>query len=246
MLTNDCIATCVQEIGDKKMLIHDMQKLYEDGITPHTNGNFLDHLHLRKYIGKDYISTTQIWAEANLFWFVCGGMFHKSLCDNLRFSPNMRNEDILFGMVLFAKTDSIKVIKSALYIYRIRANSTGDYAFSKSESLKSYPAYIADIANTFNNNLKIKQYYFSYSIAYICLGILAFIDTLPPSEKDMRDKLNIFISKYIDWAFGALKLESDLKPLEPYTKWVGSSKKLAYFAPHIFSILRASENIFKR
>ena len=62
----------------------------------------------------------------------------------------------------------------------------------------------------------------------------------------MRDKLNIFISKYIDWAFGALKLESDLKPLEPYTKWVGSSKKLAYFAPHIFSILRACENIFKR
>ncbi|WP_289180980.1 glycosyltransferase family 2 protein, partial [Helicobacter japonicus] len=135
MITPDCIATCMEHIGENDIVWHDTIHLAEDGIIPDDewHKNLLDFLGLDEEDIRTPLPTIKLWKNLEKFHWVWGGVFRKKLCEKLRFSAQIRAQDTLFGMILFAKAQSTLLITQKLYIYRLRANSTVDLAFSKSE-----------------------------------------------------------------------------------------------------------------
>ncbi len=173
------------------------------------------------------------------------------------FSPQIQSEDALFGMILFAKAQKIKIATKPLCIYRFHTYSTSEHNLQTNTPLKPYPNYMSDIAYTFCNRYKIKHYHFAYSCTYICLGLLAFIDTFPKNlseyEKKLRDKLIAFLQVRAIYAFGGICFESDpkyirdlLKPLEPYMQKISFNTQIAYFYPRLYRVLRLLKSYVKQ
>ncbi|WP_300599625.1 glycosyl transferase [uncultured Helicobacter sp.] len=250
MLTLDCIALCIEQIGKCDMIWHDTEYVYEDEIESLSYPSLLESLHISQAEAIDKIySPLDVWQHYEGFSWVHQGMFHIRLLDYLRFSPQIQSEDALFGMILFAKAQKIKIATKPLYIYRFHTYSTSEHNLQTNTPLKPYPNYMSDIAYTFCNRYKIKHYHFAYSCTYICLGLLAFIDTFPKNlseyEKKLRDKLIAFLQVRAIYAFGGICFESDpkyirdlLKPLEPYMQKISFNTKIAYFYPRLYRVLR--------
>lgn len=246
MLSVDCIEQCIENIGECDIIWHDTKYIYEDGISPSPyKQSILEWLKLDSKAIEKPLNASEIWANIEGFSCVCGGVFHISLCEKLRFAPQIQSEDALFGMLLFAKAKAIKILPNPLYIYRLRADSTSDHTLKQDSTLKPYPPYLAEIAYTFANSYKIKHYHFAYSCTYICLGLLAYIESLDDSQLALKNKLIEFLQVRAVYAFGAVSFESDpkyvrplLKPLEPYMQKVSKANKIAYFMPRIFKILK--------
>ncbi|AWK61920.1 glycosyl transferase [Helicobacter cinaedi] len=246
MLSVDCIEQCIENIGECDIIWHDTKYIYEDGISPSPyEQSILEWLKLDSKAIEKPLNASEIWANIEGFSCVCVGVFHISLCEKLRFAPQIQSEDALFGMLLFAKAKAIKILPNPLYIYRLRADSTSDHTLKQDSTLKPYPPYLAEIAYTFANSYKIKHYHFAYSCTYICLGLLAYIESLDDSQLALKNKLIEFLQVRAIYAFGAVSFESDpkyvrplLKPLEPYMQKVSKANKIAYFMPRIFKILK--------
>lgn len=246
MLSLDCIEQCMRHIGECDIIWHDTKYIYEDGISPSPyEQSLLEWLKLDTKAIQKPLKTNEVWANLEDFSCVCGGVFHISLYEKLRFAPQIQSEDALFGMLLFAKAKAIKILSNPLYIYRLRADSTSDHTLKQDSTLKPYPPYLAEIAYTFANSYKIRHYHFAYSCTYICLGLLAYIESLDDSQLELKNKLIEFLQVRAIYAFGAMSFESDpkyvralLKPLEPYMQKVSKANKIAYFTPKIYKILK--------
>lgn len=246
MLSLDCIEQCMKNIGECDIIWHDTKYVYEDGINPSPyEQSLLEWLKLDTKAIQKPLNANEIWTNIEGFSCVCGGVFHISLYEKLRFAPQIQSEDALFGMLLFAKAKAIKILPNPLYIYRLRADSTSDHTLKQDSTLKPYPPYLSEIAYTFTSSYKIKHYHFAYSCTYICLGLLAYIETLDDSQLELKNKLIEFLQVRAIYAFGAMSFESDpkyvralLKPLEPYMQKVSRANKIAYFMPRVFRILK--------
>lgn len=246
MLSVDCIEQCIENIGECDIIWHDTKYIYEDGISPSPyEQSILEWLKLDSKAIEKPLNASKIWANMESFSCVCGGVFHISLYEKLRFAPQIQSEDALFGTLLFAKAKAIKILPNPLYIYRLRADSISDHTLKQDSTLKPYPPYLAEIAYTFANSYKIKHYHFAYSCTYICLGLLAYIESLDDSQLALKNKLIEFLQVRAIYAFGAVSFESDpkyvrplLKPLEPYMQKVSKANKIAYFMPRIFKFLK--------
>ena len=246
MLSLDCIEQCIANIGECDIIWHDTKYIYEDNIPKEQHTPLLQSLYLTQEQAQNRIFTAlELWKYIDSFSWVHQGLFKFSLLEDLRFSTPLANEDALFGMLLFAKAKAIKVTSFYGLIYRYHAASVSAHGESQNIYRKTYPLFMSSIVMAFQNGYKIKHYYFAYSCTYICLGLLAYIETLDDSQFALKNKLIEFLQIRAIYAFGAVSFESDpkyvrplLKPLEPYMQKVSRANKIAYFTPRVFKILK--------
>lgn len=246
MLSLDCIEQCIANIGECDIIWHDTKYIYEDGIPKGQHITLLQSLHLTQEQARNRIfDALELWRHTNSFSWVHQGLFKFSLLENLRFSTPLANEDALFGMLLFAKAKAIKIASFYGLIYRYHTASVSGHGESQNIYRKTYPLFMSSIVMAFQNGYKIKHYYFAYSCTYICLGLLAYIESLDDSQLELKNKLIGFLQVRAIYAFGAMSFESDpkyvralLKPLEPYMQKVSKANKIAYFMPRVFKILK--------
>lgn len=246
MLSVDCIEQCIENIGECDIIWHDTKYIYEDGIPKEQHTPLLQSLHLtQKQAQNGSFNALELWKYTHSFSWVHQGLFKFSMLENLRFSTPLANEDALFGMLLFARAKNIKITSFYGLIYRYHTASVSAHGESQNIYRKTYPLFMSSIVMAFQNGYKIKHYYFAYSCTYICLGLLAYIETLDDSQLALKNKLIEFLQVRAVYAFGAMSFESDpkyvrplLKPLEPYMQKVGKANKIAYFTPKIYKILK--------
>ena len=220
--------------------------IYEDGIPKGQHITLLQSLHLTQEQAQNRIfDALELWRHTNSFSWVHQGLFKFSLLENLRFSTPLANEDALFGMLLFTEAKAIKIASFYGLIYRYHTASVSGHGESQNIYRKTYPLFMNSIVMAFQNGYKIKHYYFAYSCTYICLGLLAYIESLDDSQLELKNKLIEFLQVRAIYAFGAMSFESDpkyvralLKPLEPYMQKVSKANKIAYFMPRVFKILK--------
>ncbi|OHU85923.1 hypothetical protein BKN38_00565 [Helicobacter sp. CLO-3] len=176
-------------------------------------------------------------------------MFNINLLNNLRFYPTIHAEDTPFGIILFAKAKQIKLLNKQLYIYRIRANSNCEYNMTQDSPLLAYPPSLADIAFEFRNRINYRPYYYSYSSMYASLGLLDFMQTL--QDNALKDRIRLFIINFVEAAFEDEKIchknprhtRELLKPLKPYMQKVRFSRKMGYYAPWLYRVLKKAQTI---
>lgn len=248
MLSLDCIEQCVEHIGECDILWHDVAYIYEDNISKGEYVSLLETLHITPELAQTKaFHTLELWEQMNSFSFVHQGLFRYSILENLRFFTQLANEDALFGMILFAKAQSIRLGNFQGLIYRVHTDSVSAHGEAQGIYRKSYPLFMYDMLDGFGcDDYKVKHYFFSYSCTYVCLGLLDFISTLPSTTPNpLKSKLIAFLQLRAMYAFGGVSFESDpkniralLKPLEPYMQKVSFNIKLAYYMPRLYRILR--------
>lgn len=198
---------------------------YLDGICPHLYGTLItqmQNLELKKgkISSRDWLYTL-LHREQNYFAWVVQGMTSFSFLKkiNLYFLDNTYAEDHLFGTLLFLQSKDIYVTAEALYIYRIRPNSSCDFNRGK----VYIPKFFEPFCDIFKTRETTREYYVCSSWLLLLLEFIKYIQN--NKSKDNWVIIKIFFQHYIVSSMKILELRHDplnlipkMHAIEPYLR----------------------------
>ncbi|EIJ4323552.1 glycosyltransferase family 2 protein [Campylobacter jejuni] len=168
----NCIEECVVRMQNVDVLWFDHACIYDDGIEDKgqkTRMNVFNSITPRDY-AKQAIKVGS--RDISFSW---GGMIDFSFLKQLKlkFINKIINEDIHFGMVLFASADSIYILPKRLYLCRLRANSISNH--DKKVTKANVSEYFKDLYEFFGENAKeAKNYLKAASRMITALELIEF------------------------------------------------------------------------
>ncbi|ELS0585896.1 glycosyltransferase family 2 protein [Campylobacter jejuni] len=173
----NCIEECVVRMQNVDVLWFDHACIYDDGIEDKgqkTRMNLFNFTQECTITPRDYAKQA-IKVGSRDISFSWGGMIDFSFLKQLKlkFINKIINEDIHFGMVLFASADSIYILPKRLYLCRLRANSISNH--DKKITKANVSEYFKDIYETFGENAKeAKNYLKAASRVITALKLIEF------------------------------------------------------------------------
>ncbi|ECR3321132.1 glycosyltransferase family 2 protein [Campylobacter jejuni] len=173
----NCIEECVVRMQNVDILWFDHACIYDDGIEDKgqkTRMNVFNFTQECTITPRDYAKQT-IKVGSRDISFSWGGMIDFSFLKQLKlkFINKIINEDIHFGMVLFASADSIYILPKRLYLCRLRANSISNH--DKKVTKANVSEYFKDLYEFFGENAKeAKNYLKAASRMITALELIEF------------------------------------------------------------------------
>ncbi|WP_144687479.1 glycosyltransferase family 2 protein [Campylobacter jejuni] len=173
----NCIEECVVRMQNVDVLWFDHACIYDDGIEDKgqkTRMNVFNFTQECTITPRDYAKQA-IKAGSRDISFSWGGMIDFSFLKQLKlkFINKIINEDIHFGMVLFASADSIYILPKRLYLCRLRANSISNH--DKKVTKANVSEYFKDLYEFFGENAKeAKNYLKAASRMITALELIEF------------------------------------------------------------------------
>ncbi|WP_301967805.1 glycosyltransferase family 2 protein [Campylobacter jejuni] len=173
----NCIEECVVRMQNVDVLWFDHACIYDDGIEDKgqkTRMNVFNFTQECTITPRDYAKQA-IKVGSRDISFSWGGMIDFSFLKQLKlkFINKIINEDIHFGMVLFASADSIYILPKRLYLCRLRANSISNH--DKKVTKANVPEYFKDLYEFFGENAKeAKNYLKAASRMITALELIEF------------------------------------------------------------------------
>ncbi|HEF1972471.1 TPA: glycosyltransferase family 2 protein [Campylobacter jejuni] len=173
----NCIEECVVRMQNVDVLWFDHACIYDDGIEDKgqkTRMNVFNFTQECTITPRDYAKQA-IKVGSRDISFSWGGMIDFSFLKQLKlkFINKIINEDIHFGMVLFASADSIYILPKRLYLCRLRANSISNH--DKKVTKANVSEYFKDLYEFFGENAKeAKDYLKAASRMITALELIEF------------------------------------------------------------------------
>ncbi|EAI2974463.1 glycosyltransferase family 2 protein [Campylobacter jejuni] len=173
----NCIEECVVRMQNVDVLWFDHACIYDDGIEDKgqkTRMNVFNFTQEYTITPRDYAKQA-IKVGSRDISFSWGGMIDFSFLKQLKlkFINKIINEDIHFGMVLFASADSIYILPKRLYLCRLRANSISNH--DKKVTKANVSEYFKDLYEFFGENAKeAKNYLKAASRMITALELIEF------------------------------------------------------------------------
>ncbi|EAI2702511.1 TPA_asm: glycosyltransferase family 2 protein [Campylobacter jejuni] len=173
----NCIEECVVRMQNIDVLWFDHACIYDDGIEDKgqkTRMNVFNFTQECTITPRDYAKQA-IKVGSRDISFSWGGMIDFSFLKQLKlkFINKIINEDIHFGMVLFASADSIYILPKRLYLCRLRANSISNH--DKKVTKANVSEYFKDLYEFFGENAKeAKNYLKAASRMITALELIEF------------------------------------------------------------------------
>ncbi|ELW5264410.1 glycosyltransferase, partial [Campylobacter jejuni] len=173
----NCIEECVVRMQNVDVLWFDHACIYDDGIEDKgqkTRMNVFNFTQECTITPRDYAKQA-IKVGSRDISFSWGGMIGFSFLKQLKlkFINKIINEDIHFGMVLFASADSIYILPKRLYLCRLRANSISNH--DKKVTKANVSEYFKDLYEFFGENAKeAKNYLKAASRMITALELIEF------------------------------------------------------------------------
>ncbi|EJC6062828.1 glycosyltransferase family 2 protein [Campylobacter jejuni] len=173
----NCIEECVVRMQNVDVLWFDHACIYDDGIEDKgqkTRMNVFNFTQECTITPRDYAKQA-IKVGSRDISFSWGGMIDFSFLKQLKlkFINKIINEDIHFGMVLFANADSIYILPKRLYLCRLRANSISNH--DKKVTKANVSEYFKDLYEFFGENAKeAKNYLKAASRMITALELIEF------------------------------------------------------------------------
>ncbi|HEC3067719.1 TPA: glycosyltransferase family 2 protein [Campylobacter jejuni] len=173
----NCIEECVIRMKNVDVLWFDHACIYDDGIEDKgqkTRMNVFNFTQECTITPRDYAKQA-IKVGSRDISFSWGGMIDFSFLKQLKlkFINKIINEDIHFGMVLFASADSIYILPKRLYLCRLRANSISNH--DKKVTKANVSEYFKDLYEFFGENAKeAKNYLKAASRMITALELIEF------------------------------------------------------------------------
>lgn len=206
----DCIDECVKKISNVDVLWFDHDCIYEDNIKDKhqkTRMEIFDFKEECAITPKEYAMKALKIGSRDIS-FSWGGMinfnFLKSI--KLKFINKIINEDIHFGMILFARADKIYVLPQKLYLCRLRANSISNH--DKKVTKENVAHYFQDIYIAFDENAKeAKEYLKAASRMITALALIEFFKT--QNDENTQAIKEVFLPFYAKKALIIKKFKND-------------------------------------
>ncbi|EAH7558072.1 glycosyltransferase family 2 protein [Campylobacter jejuni] len=173
----NCIEECVVRMQNVDVLWFDHACIYDDGIEDKgqkTRMNVFNFTQECTITPRDYAKQA-IKVGSRDISFSWGGMIDFSFLKQLKlkFINKIINEDIHFGMVLFASANSIYILPKRLYLCRLRANSISNH--DKKVTKANVSEYFKDLYEFFGENAKeAKNYLKAASRMITALELIEF------------------------------------------------------------------------
>ncbi|MBF7044554.1 glycosyltransferase family 2 protein [Campylobacter volucris] len=206
----DCIDECVKKMSNVDVLWFDHDCIYEDNIKDKhqkTRMEIFDFKEECAIAPKEYAMKALKIGSRDIS-FSWGGMinfnFLKSI--KLKFINKIINEDIHFGMILFARADKIYVLPQKLYLCRLRANSISNH--DKKVTKENVAHYFQDIYIAFDENAKeAKEYLKAASRMITALALIEFFKT--QNDENAQAIKEVFLPFYAKKALMIKKFKND-------------------------------------
>ncbi|AJC94522.1 glycosyltransferase family 2 protein [Campylobacter volucris] len=206
----DCIDECVKKMSNVDVLWFDHDCIYEDNIKDKhqkTRMEIFDFKEECAITPKEYAMKALKIGSRDIS-FSWGGMinfnFLKSI--KLKFINKIINEDIHFGMILFARADKIYVLPQKLYLCRLRANSISNH--DKKITKENVVYYFQDIYIAFDENAKeTKEYLKAASRMITALALIEFFKT--QNDENAQAIKEVFLPFYAKKALMIKKFKND-------------------------------------
>ncbi|WP_410708069.1 glycosyltransferase family 2 protein [Campylobacter lari] len=206
----NCIEECVVRMQNVDVLWFDHACIYDDGIEDKgqkTRMNVFNFTQECTITPRDYAKQA-IKVGSRDISFSWGGMIDFSFLKQLKlkFINKIINEDIHFGMVLFASADSIYILPKRLYLCRLRANSISNH--DKKVTKANVSEYFKDLYEFFGENAKeAKNYLKAASRMITALELIEFFKD-QKSENSQAIK-EAFLPFYVKKALMIKKFKKD-------------------------------------
>ncbi|EAI7269044.1 glycosyltransferase [Campylobacter lari] len=206
----NCIEECVVRMQNVDVLWFDHACIYDDGIEDKgqkTRMNIFNFTQECTIAPRDYAKQA-IKVGSRDISFSWGGMIDFSFLKQLKlkFINKIINEDIHFGMVLFASADSIYILPKRLYLCRLRANSISNH--DKKVTKANVSEYFKDLYEFFGENAKeAKSYLKAASRMITALELIEFFKD-QKSENSQAIK-EAFLPFYVKKALRIKKFKKD-------------------------------------
>ena len=221
----DCIEECVKRMQDIDVLWFDSAHIYEDGIKDKGQRTRMDYfLYTKECVitPKDYAQRAlKIGSKDISFW---NGLIDFNFLKKikLKFINQIINEDIYFGMLLFAQASNIYIFPKKFYICRLRANSISNH--DKKITKENIAPYFKNLYESFNQDAaKAKKYLKAASRVITALALVDFFEKVEENENNKAIK-EVFLPFYVRKALMIKKFSNDPLNLKP---------KLNELKPHI-------------
>ncbi|TDJ87590.1 glycosyltransferase family 2 protein [Campylobacter volucris] len=206
----DCIDECVKKMSNVDVLLFDYECVYKDGIKDKNKKTRLQKfLYYKECIvsPKEYADRAVDVGSRDISFGVMGMInfnFLKSI--KLKFINKIINEDIHFGMILFASADKIYILPKSLYICILRANSISNH--DKKVTKENVAHYFQDIYIAFDENAKeAKEYLKAASRMITALALIEFFKT--QNDENAQAIKEVFLPFYAKKALMIKKFKND-------------------------------------
>ncbi|MBT0742116.1 glycosyltransferase, family 2 [Campylobacter lari] len=206
----NCIEECVARMQNVDVLWFDHACIYDDSIEDKgqkTRMNIFNFTQECTITPRDYTKQA-IKVGSRDISFSWGGMIDFSFLKQLKlkFINKIINEDIHFGMVLFASANSIYILPKRLYLCRLRANSISNH--DKKVTKANVSEYFKDLYEFFGENAKeAKNYLKAASRMITALELIEFFKD-QKSENALAIK-EAFLPFYVKKALMIKKFKKD-------------------------------------
>ncbi|EAK9868509.1 glycosyltransferase family 2 protein [Campylobacter lari] len=206
----NCIEECVVRMQNVDVLWFDHACIYDDGIEDKgqkTRMNIFNFTQECTIAPRDYAKQA-IKVGSRDISFSWGGMIDFSFLKQLKlkFINKIINEDIHFGMILFASADSIYILPKRLYLCRLRANSISNH--DKKVTKENVAHYFQDIYIAFDENAKeAKEYLKAASRMITALALIEFFKT--QNDENAQAIKEVFLPFYAKKALMIKKFKND-------------------------------------
>ncbi|HEC1790467.1 TPA: glycosyltransferase family 2 protein [Campylobacter lari] len=206
----NCIEECVVRMQNVDVLWFDHACIYDDGIEDKgqkTRMNVFNFTQECTITPRDYAKQA-IKVGSRDISFSWGGMIDFSFLKQLKlkFINKIINEDIHFGMVLFASANSIYILPERLYLCRLRANSISNH--DRKITKANVSDYFKDLYEFFGENAKeAKNYLKAASRMITALELIEFFKD-QKSENALAIK-ETFLPFYVKKALMIKKFKKD-------------------------------------
>ncbi|MCR6591457.1 glycosyl transferase [Campylobacter insulaenigrae] len=206
----NCIEECINKMSNVEVLWFNHSCIYEKGIKDKGQKNRMD---IFNYYNECIISPKEYAARAiNIgskdISFGWNGMIDFTFLKGikLKFIDKIINEDIHFGMVLFASVKKIYVLPKRLYRCCLRANSISNH--DKKVSKENITHYFNDIYENFNQDPKeAKKYLKASSRVITALKLIEFFKD--KNDENANAIKEAFLSFYAKKALMINKFDKD-------------------------------------
>lgn len=241
----DCIKECVKRMQGVDVLWFDHLCVYEKGIEDKGQNTRMQIFSYKKECvisPKDYAKRALEVGSRDIS-FGWGGMIDFNFLRQMRlkFINYIINEDIHFGMVLFASASKIYVLPKRLYRCLLRANSISNH--DKKVTKANISHYFKAIYEAFNEDAKAAKDYLKLASRVItALKLIEFFQNKEENENSKAIK-EVFLPFYAKKALkfkkvsiDPLNLKKELNKIKPFANGI-----LPY---DIWKILQKIKNIF--
>ncbi|AJC88168.1 glycosyltransferase family 2 protein [Campylobacter insulaenigrae] len=206
----NCIEECINKMSNVEVLWFNHSCIYEKGIKDKGQKNRMD---IFNYYNECIISPKEYAARAISIGskdisFGWNGMIDFTFLKGikLKFIDKIINEDIHFGMVLFASVKKIYVLPKRLYRCCLRANSISNH--DKKVSKENITHYFNDIYENFNQDPKeAKKYLKASSRVITALKLIEFFKD--KNDENANAIKEAFLSFYAKKALMINKFDKD-------------------------------------